>query len=211
MLEFERPIAVAVVELGLLKNWEFAAFLATPAGPLIEFVTRMTDDGADPSGDVGEVMKRTGKVVVHHNHLSQESLSFPDWTGLTEIAAETFAHCADGTTYWGRVLDMASVQRLLYHATAIEIAGENSLFELLQSQPEGVLVSAFFRKEVINRAMRLKGYVEYEVDWGTQHVLPRLRSGGSAAPGPAGVMGRAFDAQIQEAAGHLSELPLLER
>jgi hypothetical protein len=201
---FEQPIAVDIVELGTLKTWEFAAFLETQVGPLIEFITRMTDDGADPSSDVLSAMKRTGKVVVHHNHLSQESLSFADWTGLTVIAAETFAHCADGTIYWGRVLDIASVGRILDRAIAIETEGENSLFELLGDHPAAISLSAFFRKEVVNRAMRLKGFVEYEVEWGTQAATPNVRPGSISPPGSAGNMGRTFHSYIDAAASNLA-------
>ena len=52
LTRFEQPIADAVVDLGNLKTWEFAAYLEKSNGPLIEFVTRMRADGADPSNDV---------------------------------------------------------------------------------------------------------------------------------------------------------------
>lgn len=49
LTNFEIPIATAVVELGLLKSWEFSACLESPYGKLIEMNTLMIDDGTNHS------------------------------------------------------------------------------------------------------------------------------------------------------------------
>jgi len=199
LTSFEAPIAKAVVDLGNLKSWEFAAFLESANGPLIEFITRMRADGADPSSDV---TSRVAPVVVHHNHLSQESLSIADWHGLTVFVSETFAHCADGSIYWGKVNDVAGVQRVRVKIQSVEMDAASIVSDILLDQ--GVLNSAdygtFFRKEVINRAMKLAGFVEYEFAWGSDSVSPPHLHGGMPAPGPAGITGAQICSLIDAAA-----------
>jgi hypothetical protein len=45
-------------------------------------------DGVDLREDVVQRAREHGSVIVHHNHLSQESLSDTDWRGLIEVFAE---------------------------------------------------------------------------------------------------------------------------
>jgi hypothetical protein len=148
---FETPIAAAVVTLGSQQNWEFAAYLEAPTGPLVEIRTLMRDDGADPSQDVHAKAATGASIVVHHNHLSQESLSFPDWYGLATTFDETFAHCADGTIYRGRVLDCCQIKRIISgSALTVEQNAETHLFTLLNARngPYPAELAHFFRKEV---------------------------------------------------------------
>lgn len=205
LTHFETAIAQNLVDLGNLKNWEFAAFVESPNGPLIEFITRMTDDGADPSSDVRNKATAGVDLTVHHNHLSQESLSFADWYGLATFFDETFAHCADGTCYWGRVINKAKVLDLhTNRAIAIENDALNALFSIIPNGPDAAALSDFFRKEVVNEAMKLRGFVEYEVDWGHGHNPPYVRPGNQPPPGPAGIIGALLSHQFAAAAAVLA-------
>lgn len=198
---FETPIAAAVVALGSSRNWEFAAYLETDTGPLIEIRTLMLDNCADPSQDVHDRAATGARIVVHHNHLTQESLSFPDWNGLAKIFNETFAHCADGTVYWGRMLKHASVKHIIdSSAITVETNAEQCLFNILNAGPCAAERAHFFRKEVVNRAMRQRGFIEYEFSWGTQNKQPYVGPGSPAAPGPAGILGTSLNTPIDEAA-----------
>lgn len=204
---FENDIASEVVELGNLKLWEFAAFLEAPLGPLLEFSTRRNAFSADPSQ---EIINRTGssqRVVIHHNHLSQESLSFPDWNGLTEFAEETFAHCADGTIYWGKVLKECAVKAKVNNPGTAETDAANLLFNILQknySSPYDTYIATFFRKEVINRAMRIRNWVEYEFAWGSNPIIPPPLSGGLPQTWSAGQIGQQISVYIDQAATALA-------
>jgi hypothetical protein len=208
---FEIPIADAVIIFGLLKQWEFAAYLNTPNGPLIEMRCLMRDDCADPSQNVRSIAETGTQIVVHHNHLSQESLSFPDWNGLATLFDETFAHCADGTRYWGRVLNRPCVEKVIHCAAqTVEMNAENHLFSTLNNVPNQAnhpmtpaFLAHFFRKEVVNRAMRLRKFVDYEYSWGMQNIIPYFRPG-QTAPGPVGILGTVLEVYIDQAANVLA-------
>lgn len=205
---FEAPIAEAVVSLGISQNWEFGAYLIAPNGPLIEIRCLMRDDSADPSQDVHSLANAGAQIVVHHVHLSQESLSIPDWNGLATIFSETFAHCADGTKYWGRVVDRACVEKIVHcDAQRVEMNAENYLFSILDRtsfHSNGADAAHFFRKEVVNRAMRLRHFVEYEYSWGSKAVPPHVHNGYHARPNSAGILGTSLEVHIDQAAGLLA-------
>ncbi|HEY4343242.1 MAG TPA: hypothetical protein VGN05_02765 [Parvibaculum sp.] len=135
----------------------------------------MRSDGADPSEDVKQ-KALCGAITVHHNHLSQESLSFPDWYGLATLFYESFAHCRDETSYWGRVLDKRKITEIRQNNhQALEMNATNLLFSILTNNntPNPSDIATFFRKEVFNRAMRIQAIVEYEYKWGTpSHTNP---------------------------------------
>lgn len=61
-------------------------------------------------------------------------------------------------------------------------------------------VASFFRKEVVNRAMRWRSLVEYDNVWGVLNVAPYVPNGAAAAPGPAGILGKGLQSQIDQAA-----------
>lgn len=205
--ELEIDISRAVISLGAVKDWEFAAYLETPNGRLIEIRTLMRDDGADPSRDVHAKATEGAPIVVHHNHLSQESLSFPDWRGLATMLNETFAHCVDGTVYWGRVLNRGCVQKIICcSAQTIEMNAENHLVCILlhQHHEHAAELGHYFRKEVVNRAMKIRGFVEYEYQWGTGGAPPYVRRGAPKPPGSAGVWGARVNDAIDLAASLLA-------
>lgn len=201
---FEAPIAKAVVDLGAVRHWEFSAFLESDKGPLIELRTLCKYDGCDPSEDVHRQAKNGKLIVVHHNHLSQESLSSPDWMGLANLFHETWAHCADGTVYWGRVTKHCEVKRIIGSAideTAIETMICNILCPKYNQQ--GVHLAGFFRKEIINRAMKICGFVEYEYEWGLGgNILQFLQT--STIGHCAGYWGRKLEPEINQAAKQLA-------
>jgi len=197
----EDEISKAIVSLADVQQWEFAAFLETANGPLIEIRTLMRIDGADPSEDVHRRAKQGGNIVVHHNHLSQESLSDADWNGLTDVFSETFAHCSDGTSYWGRAKDKSAIAKALA-TPGLENTATNLLFKLIFTDPDSALIAMFFRKEVINRAMCICGIVEYEYIWGSTCALPH---GAKINVRPANEWGKHFDLDIDKAAKSLAQ------
>lgn len=201
LTRLESDVAAAIVSFAKVREWEFSASLEAPQGPLIEIRTLMRPDGADPSDTVLARAKAGGQVVIHHNHLSQESLSDTDWRGLAELFTETFAHCADGTRYWGRVKDPQAVQTVLTKSDLLEIEGGNLLFSSIMNHSHSTDIASFFRKEILNRAMRLRGYVDYEYVWGALQVPP---FGPYALPWSAGDLGKNFDSYIDSAAAALA-------
>lgn len=193
---FEQRVAETILTSADEQLQEYAALLEGAEGPLIRMFASGCADRVDLSEDVLKRVKQHGGVIVHHNHLSQESLSDADWTGLIEAYAETFAHCADGTIYWGRVLDQEATAKVIANGF-VEWAAIDKLNKLVESHPDYPSIGTFFCKEVTNRAMRIRGFVEYEYSWGSEHVLPHgARSGGA----PANVWGRHFNVPIDEAA-----------
>jgi hypothetical protein len=136
LTQYEMPIVQLINDLGSAHKYEYAAFLESADGPLIEIRVDMRADGADPSNVVHPKAEQGVNIVVHHNHLSQESLSSDDWNGLNEIFDEMFAQCNDGTIYWGRVLDHAKVKKVLDKYGKHEIAAQNYLFNVPHREDE---------------------------------------------------------------------------
>lgn len=202
----EQRAVDAILKLSQAVECEFAAFLTEPKGPLIEIRTALRPDGVDPSVDVLQ-KAGNGYLVCHHNHVSQESLSGADWRGLARIFNETWAYCADGTRYYGRVLDVNGVERILRrNYERLQTKAEDELFQLLMAQghPEAVTLGPFFGKEVMCRAMLRRHFVAYEVDWGTTHVQPPAPNGLPQLTQHAGHYGRSLAAQIDQVAATIA-------
>lgn len=147
-------------------------------------------------------------MVIHHNHLSQESLSAADWNAATLLIREIYAHCADGTIYYGSVIDANSVNRVINNYYDYQCKAENKLFNILDSSFQMNLPAAqlahFFRKEVINQAMRQRNFFTYDVQWGTINtMLPYSRSGTPPIPCSAGTAGQIISSHITQAASLL--------
>lgn len=196
LTSFEQGVAETILTSAEEHAWEFAALLEGTGGPEMGMFTSHRADGVDLSEDVVRLARAHGAVVVHHNHLSQESLSDDDWRGLIEVYAEAFAHCADGTIYWGRAVDREAIAKVIANGF-VELAAINELNKLIDFHPDYPSIGTFFRKEVTNRAMRNRGFVEYEYAWGSKTVLPHgARPGGA----PANVWGKQFNVHIDEAA-----------
>jgi hypothetical protein len=204
LTSFEQDVANGILASADEQQKEFAALLEGTNGPLIGTFSSGRADRVDLSEDVLKHVKEHGGVIVHHNHLSQESLSVDDWLGLTEVYAETFAHCADGTIYWGRAIDRVSISEVLQRYGSLEDPATNVLFNLIIfADQNSSSIATFFRKEVINRAMRIRGYVEYEYTWGSKYELPH---GARVAALSVHVWGKQFNAQIDEAAQLLAPI-----
>ena len=200
LTSFEQGVAEAILSSADERPWEYAALLEGADGPQIGMFTSERADGVDLGDDVVKRAKEHGGVIVHHNHLSQESLSDDDWRGLIEVYAETFAHCADGTIYWGHAEDREAIAKVI-SSGSVEWAAINGLSRLIEFHPDYPSIGTFFRKEVINRAMRIRGYVEYEYVWGSKNVLPHGPRAGGA---PANVWGKDLNVHINEAARTLA-------
>jgi len=184
-------------------GWEFAGFLESPNGPSLGIHTSRRPDGVDPPEQVVTRARQTGNILVHHNHLSQESLSDVDWMGMVELFSEMFAHCADGTMYWGRAKDKAALGRVLEFRVALELRAINSLVALIRyADANSSYIADFFRKEILNRAMRIRGIVEYEYRWGAGDAVP---PGARAAARPAHEWGKRFDSAIDTVAVELAQ------
>lgn len=210
LTQFEIPVVQQIIQSGSDKNWEYAAFLESANGPVIGgHQTDMRADGVSPSAAVILRAQQGVPIIIHHNHLSQESLSNSDWLGLNVFFSETFAHCEDGTTYWGRVLDKNSVAQVLSDYESHECTALNLLCTVMMQQNifRHTLTNeaTFFRKEVVNRAMRICGFVEYEFSWGS---LPHSSSAtnGQWIQYPVGLIGPDMDSFIDSAAAQLAKL-----
>jgi hypothetical protein len=200
LTSLEQDTAKVILSSADEQPWEFAALLEGADGPEIGMFTSERADGVDLSDDVVKRAREHGGVVVHHNHLSQESLGDDDWRGIVEVYAETFAHCADGTIYWGRAIDRQAISKVIANGF-VEWAAINELNKLFEFYPDYPSIGTFFCKEVINRAMRIRGYVEYEYVWGSKNVFPQ---GARAGAAPANVWGKDLNDHIDEAAKTLA-------
>ena len=164
---YEKPIVALINQLAQAHHYEYAAFLQTNNGPLIELKTDMRDDAVATSCLVKKLAMSGQQILVHHNHLSSESLSRPDWRGLTEFFQETFAYGKDGTRYYGRVIDKVHVEKVMNNYDIHQGQAETELFEaFLEFQPNPVDLGKKFGKEVLNRALRIRGWVDYRFCWG---------------------------------------------
>ncbi|RZI43672.1 hypothetical protein EGT07_07840 [Herbaspirillum sp. HC18] len=190
-------------------GWEYAAYLESKDGPLIELLTRRNTFGADPPQDLIDMAQKGTRFVVHHNHPSQGSLSLADWNGAATLNfEEIFAYSGDGTIYWGRGIDCAKL-REFYSQNPIDQLAERLLCDdLVQAQRFDALpdVPSRFACEVANRAMKIKNYVDYEVRWGSTNVplAPNMvhTSGGA----PAHVLAQKFEHFFDSAAMRLATM-----
>ncbi|WP_127341497.1 hypothetical protein [Enterobacter roggenkampii] len=183
-------------------KWEFAAYFDQSSGSLIELITKAKDDQAEPSLDVILKALKGDQIVVHHNHLSQESLSKADWNGANRLFNEIFAHCTDGTKYWGKVISFENVAKIILEYVYYSTEADNALVKVLQNHSlDHLSTSGLFTKEIINRAMKIKQFVEYEYVWGTQNLnLPYNVSIPYQYTDSIGHYGKAIDSYIDNAA-----------
>lgn len=198
LTHFEQAYANQVVLDGVQNGWEYAAFMESSSGPLIAYSTSKAPQYVIPPHSVHSALSAGIPIVIHHNHLSQESLSCDDWNGLANGIAESFAHCADGTVYWGSVVDKVEVLRLcLTQKTQMnaDTAWANVVNPYLPNNPLVSWVTGFFGKEELNRAMHLRGFVNYGYLWGAKQISPY-----QTVYGPTGLTGQNFDHLIDQAA-----------
>ncbi|MER3383433.1 hypothetical protein [Pectobacterium aroidearum] len=167
MTDLEQKTALLLVEAGECARWEYSASLHCPDGPLLEFRTEKQHNQANPSSELLDSISVHPNFVLHHNHLSGESLSFADWRGASNYFNEIYAHCNDGTSYYGKVLNQEEMLSLINDKKdLIEVMAENHLFKYTNDTK----LDAFFRKEVICRALNIRGYVEYGYSWGERRI-----------------------------------------
>lgn len=202
MNSLEQKTAILLVEAGESVRWEYSASFQGPQGPLLEFNTEKLDFQANPSSSLLKEISQWPDFVLHHNHLSGQSLSFSDWRGVSTHFNEIYAHCNDGTSYYGRVLDKRKVLSLINNKRDfIDVIAENILFR----STNDTQLAGFFRKEVICRALKIRGYVEYGYSWGrlsvsNQEILGMNIRGIQSI----GQLGDRYDQMIQKAAYELS-------
>jgi hypothetical protein len=192
---FEQTCVDEILKLGAANEWEYAGYLRSSDGPLIDLVTEKLRFRAEPTQQVHDAISSGAKVVVHHNHLSQESLSMADWNGTALLFDEIFAHSADGSQYHGRVIDRKAVKTLFHDAEALTIQVQSELAAHLRGLDEwdlSTLLGVRFGQEVINRALQLKGYVEYRFKWGSVPMVFTHPVAGEQTIS-AGILGSHFD------------------
>lgn len=201
MTPLETKTVLLLIEAGEQSHWEYSASLETPDGPLLEFSTEMLENQANPSSMLLYCISKFPKFVLHHNHLSGESLSGSDWRGASLYFNEIFAHCNDGTSYYGNVINHK--RNLAFLFQTLEVNAQDLLFKHTDN-PD---IDGFFRKEVINRAFKIKGLVEYEYKWGTLSIphqkIVNMNIPGIQSVGELGVM---YDDAINKAAHNLSNM-----
>jgi len=182
--KYEEPIVDLIIKLGEKHRFEYAAFLETSDGPLIELRTEKLDNRAEPSKEFQKQVETDAKIVVHHNHLSGRSLSRSDWCGLIQLFNETFAHCEDGTTYYGRVLKTQQVENIICNYDNHLRVADDTLFKRIRDSQPNIEQKVYENLgiEVLNRAMRNREFVDYCYRWGTSNP------------------GKDFDHEIEQAA-----------
>jgi len=192
-----------LVEAGESARWEYSASLECSTGPLLEFITERLDYKANPSLPLLQDAKKLPNYVLHHNHLSGESLSFGDWRGASCCFNEIYAHCNDGTSYYGKVLDKEKVLSAIENREFIESNAEDCLFYFTCN----TLLGSFFRKEVICRALKIRTYVEYGSSWGKKHLSHQaILNINMAGVETIGQLGDICEQLIQSAALKLSNI-----
>ncbi|WP_194727136.1 hypothetical protein [Noviherbaspirillum malthae] len=203
LTQFEQNYANQVVANGTQNGCEYAAYLESPSGPLIICTTSNSTQMVDTPPSVHSAITARIPVVVHHNHLSQQSLSDDDWYGLSNGIAETFAHCADGTVYWGTVVVKAEVLKLCYdQKTQMDADNTWSKYapQHMSNDPLWNWIFGFYGREVLNRAMQLQGLVKYGYSWGSKPITRH-----QAVSGSAGLTGQQLDHLINQAAAEFAK------
>ena len=170
MTEFESHVVSLLVTCGSKTKWEYVASLESPEGPLLEISTMKEPNRSEPGKLVKSAAEDGAKIIIHHNHLTMESLSSGDWRGLIEFPfAETHAHVSDGSRYWGKIIDKAAVQGVLDRWQSLEMNAMNAFHssaKVRETDMEGAC-EKFYRKHVIALAMREQQIVDYGFCWGT--------------------------------------------
>lgn len=172
MTALENKIAAFIIQHGTTNKWEYTASLESPNGPLLEIITEKLPNRANPGTVVMNAAKNGIPIVIHHNHLSQASLSQDDWFGLIQAPfSETHVHVDDKTHYWGQVVSFHSVLSTfnsLISGCSIDVFVENTFVNhaIHSCAPNIVSQAAFFRGHIIASSMKQKKYVNYDVSWG---------------------------------------------
>ncbi|MGA4651326.1 hypothetical protein [Enterobacter hormaechei] len=203
MTNLEIITAELLVKAGENTKWEYSAILQSSKGPLLEVSTEKLPQRATPSDSIMAEIMQWPEVVLHHNHLSGESLSLSDWRGTSVYFNEIYAHCNDMTSYYGKVLDKERILSLVNDTSLnLEIDAENTLFNYVKNAE----VAGFFRKDVICRAFKLRGYVEYGYSWGilsADHM--NVLNVNIDEISSVGKLGRIFDPMIDMAASEFTK------
>ncbi|MDD5587049.1 MAG: hypothetical protein PHY92_08880 [Alphaproteobacteria bacterium] len=167
--QLENNVVSAIKGFSAIKTWEFSAAIKNKE-MLLYFGTQMIKDASELPCHVNEMAKNGVEITVHHNHLSNESLSWADWHGLAEIGYyETFAHAANGIIYWGQVINKDAVMNCYSNRTTIDNALQRVLPSVIVDRGFGRAyedwANSFFEKHVLAESLKAKGYVNYDVDW----------------------------------------------
>jgi len=165
----EIEIRDSILDLSKTREWEFSGILNARNEILIELKTEMLPQRCEPSADVHILANQPDShLILHHNHLTKESLSSADWNGACYLFKEIFAHCDDGTTYYGKVKDKLQVLKNIEQFTYQQhlLSAGNLILNNSQKLYFFNATPIDYAKETINNAMKIKGYIEYDVDWG---------------------------------------------
>lgn len=163
----EIDIAKEVVCAGSGCEFEFAAFVDINTGECLSFKTDRNDYGCQPITEVKLAASHGAKIALHHNHLSRESLSWPDWNGAANIPfCDVFAYCDDGTIYWGRMRKKDDFNKYSPSRGGWDVPAEDAFLQFAGAN--NVEWAARFKKHAINLALKEKDVVEYEVIFGTK-------------------------------------------
>ena len=160
----EDDAAKSLPTLGMITRREWMAVFDVNGTTPITYRTDMLPDRTDPDQAVLDHWAKGGSVIIHHNHPSDESLSFADWNTLINFSVdEIFAHTIDGSIFYGKLIDRMGAAAALLNYDVAGNEGENVLIAAAPGHPQALgPLAGFLRKHVVALALAMKRYVDYQ-------------------------------------------------
>lgn len=133
----------------------------------IDVYTDRHPRGANASPLLQQHWSAAGRIILHHNHMSGESLSHLDWQALcTKPMDEIVAHAPDGSVFLGKPVDPVGTLTALTNWHNATIAADNAMMALMGRAPNAATLAGKLSKHVLALALAENGHVTYEQEFG---------------------------------------------
>ena len=163
----ERQAITALHAIGPLSGWEWIAAFDTNAIDLITFCTDRHPRGVGADPHLLAHWAAGGRCIVHHNHLSGESLSNKDWDALvSQPADEVFAHTDDRSIFQGIVVDRPGMAAALADWDSATNAADAAFMAAMPPLPNLLDFTQQVSKHLLGCALASRGLAIYECQLG---------------------------------------------
>ncbi|QNM83320.1 hypothetical protein H8M03_02950 [Sphingomonas sabuli] len=163
----EYQAITALHAIGPLSGWEWMAAFDTNAIDLITFCTDRHPCGVGADAALLAHWAAGGRCIVHHNHLSGESLSNKDWGALvSQPADEIFAHTDDGSIFQGLIVDRPGMAAALGKWRDATNAADAAFMAAMPPLPNLLNLTNQLSKHLLGSALARRGLATYAYELG---------------------------------------------
>lgn len=163
----EQQAIVALHAIGPISRWEWMAAFDANAIDLITFCTDRHPRGVGADASLRAHWTAGGRCIVHHNHLSRESLSNKDWDALvSQPADEIFAHTDDGSIFQGQPVDRPELAAALANWEAATYAADAAFMAAMPPLPNLIDLTEQLSKHLLGCALERRGLAVYTYEMG---------------------------------------------